>query len=129
MDDAGKTVAGMLFGFGGYWMLSTSGVPFEALVVTFTWAVAIMAVGWVAGRICANSFDCDSIPIQTVNWAQLVTWVFPPLGLFLSMATYQMADGSMSNEWKFRFLSLVGGLAAIVNAGIGLLTSARPVMA
>jgi hypothetical protein len=127
MKGAGA-IAANFAGMGGYFLLRQMGIPMMSVAVVLAWAVGIMAVGWLVGRILSNSLDCDSNAVQALSWSQLAAWIIPPLGLFLSMATWELAGASNSNGLKMRMLAGFGGLAAIACGGIGLLIQYRPIV-
>ena len=111
--------------FLGYWCLRLAGVPREVMFVACIWSFAVMILGWIAGRILANRVDCDSTIVQVINWSQMVTWVFPPVGIFLGVASYEMAEASPRHGLRMKMLGVIGGLAAFLHGVVGLYQAAQ----
>ena len=116
---------GVLVGLGGYFYLRSLGLPLAMLIGGLIPLAVAAGLGWVIGRILANRVDCDSMAMQAVGWATLVTWFLPPVGVLNATVVDQCAAASADHWIRYRLLGFAGNLASFICGGAGIILTAQ----
>jgi hypothetical protein len=114
------TFFGMILGMGGYWILRAAGIHMFAIMGLLAVLGVSVGLGWLGGRILSHRLDGDGPAAQVIAWAQLVTWLLPPAGMFLSALSWELSRAAYNRRALLMVLSTVGGLGSLANAVTGL---------
>ncbi len=76
---------------------------------------------WIAKWYCKRPKVNEKV-LSFFSWANVITWLLPPFGVFNASLTYGFVVNSKSEaKNKYRNLAIVGGVLSIINAAIGIL--------
>lgn len=60
--------------------------------------------------------------LNFASWANIITWLLPPLGVFNATLAYGFSTQSSSeSKNKYRNLAIIGAALSLINAVIGIL--------
>jgi hypothetical protein len=109
-----------VFGFVGYRLLGFDASSRIAAGLAVG-AIALIGcgLGWATAMISTKWIDPDSQMAEIVAWTSLVSWIFPPLGFFLSALIYEWSKSSEYQPVRYFFLSVFAGMLSYANAGYG----------
>jgi len=112
-----------LAGFSGYFLFRLDGVSFETMLAAIISIAIAMVIGCplglLAGHLISRDSDVDTTAYRVIAWANLVSWLVPVIGMTVSSVAYQFSRRSYAKQQLYWWLSLVGGMLAFANAGIG----------
>lgn len=115
---------GLIIGF-GVWFVPRIffDVSFEAMLSAFLAAVIAAAIGTpiglLVGYFFARDTDVDSTPHVIFAGMSLIAWIIPIAGFCLSVVAWSFSRRSETRSTFYFVLSNVGGLLAMINAGLG----------
>ena len=106
---------GAIVGFAAYVMLRFAGFPAMAILGVLTIALVCCGIGWICGRLLANAIDCEGKFAKGLMWLQLIAWLIPAFGYFLSSVVGQISHGSSGDRARMRILGCVCALLSFIN--------------
>lgn len=57
--------------------------------------------------------------VSFLAWSNVITWLFPVLGLFTSVISFTLSTHKKQEAFKYRFLGVIGIILSIISAYIG----------
>lgn len=87
--------------------------------------VAILAIPFWAGKKYASWYVKRKNPslgwVEVISWANVLTWLLPPLGMLTSSAVFEFNHHNSSSKTKYKTLAIMGFALSLLNAVVAII--------